>query len=520
MSTKRLLAWAVFGTCLMVAVAAGPAIATAAATPSSATLPTLPQVSSAQQGATWLAAQLTPGGYILSTTTPGESDLGSTANAVLALASAGIDPAGAQSAIGYLETQVNSYVTVDGSDGPGQLALLILDAHVLGVDPRSFGGTDLVSRLLATEQTSGPDAGLFGVQDPTYDGAYRQGLSLAALAAVGVTDPSQVGSAESWLEAQQCPDGGWTSYITDSNPCDGDPASYEGPDTNSTALAVEGLAVQGALGPSASANALSFITGAQDSDGGWGYEPNSSSAPGSTDPDSTALVIQAILALGQSPSATVFQRGSSNPVFALLSFQLGSGSGVGAFFYPGSSGPDLLATYQAVPAAAAVVFPFAATTTSATVNPTSVTDGATVTYRATVTSPGAAPTGVVTFASGSTALCATPELVDGLGSCTAANAPVASGQTVTATYTGVPDFGLSTGTALLTVSPATSSATIGPTTAASTGASAVAGATTVHTGEDFAGSEPYVVILGGVGFGLVSLGALKRRRTRVIRGRA
>ena len=42
----------------------------------------------------------------------------------------------------------------------------------------------------------------------------------------------------------------------------------------------------------------------------------------------------------------------------LLAFQLTSGSGSGAFAYPGSPGPDLLATYQAVPAVAGVDQPF------------------------------------------------------------------------------------------------------------------------------------------------------------------
>ena len=126
----------------------------------------------------------------------------------------------------------------------------------------------------------------------------------------------------------------------------------QGPDTNSTALAVQGLSAQGVLGSAAAAKASTFIAQAEDSDGGWGYEPNAKGAPGSTDPDSTALVIQSILALGQSPSAAAFDKAGANPVSALLSFQLKSGSGKGAYFYPGSSDPNLLATYQAVPAAA------------------------------------------------------------------------------------------------------------------------------------------------------------------------
>ena len=66
--------------------------------------------------------------------------------------------------LSYLEANANSYITVESADGPGQLANLILDAHAMGVDPTNFGGTNLVARLLATEQTSGPDAGLFGTE--------------------------------------------------------------------------------------------------------------------------------------------------------------------------------------------------------------------------------------------------------------------------------------------------------------------------------------------------------------------
>ena len=322
----------------------------------------LPQTVAARQGASWLAGRLTAAGYIPSETTPGQADLVSTANTVLALASAGVDRAAADNAMGYLEAHVDQYVTVDGTDGPGQLALLILDARALGLDPRRVGGTDLVARLLATERTSGPDAGLFGAQEPTFDGAIRQGFSLAALADAGVTDPAQVGAAESWLTGQRCPDGGWTSYVTTANPCNGDPGSYQGPDTNSTALAVEGLAAQGALSPTAATDAAGFLAGAQDGDGGWGYYPNTTSTPGSTDPDSTAWVIQAVVALGLSPSASRFTQGDANPVSSLLSFQITSGAGRGAFSFPPSAGPDLLATYQAVPALTGVALPVSSST--------------------------------------------------------------------------------------------------------------------------------------------------------------
>jgi hypothetical protein len=364
MSTKRLVASAALGACLLASIVAGPAMAASAtSSPSVTPTTTFPQTSSARSGAQWLASQLTEAGYVPSSTTPGQADLSGTANTVLALAAAGVDPTGAYAALGYLESNLGSYVTDAGADGPGQLALLILDAHALGVSPYAFGGTDLVSRLVATEQTSGPDAGLFGTETQAADyaaGGYQQGLALAALAAAGVTSGSQVVSAVDWLVGQQCPDGGWTSPDLANNACSGTPATFAGPDTNSTALAVEGLAAQGDLTPAVSTSALAFFTSGQDADAGWSYYPNTVATPGVTDPNSTGLVIQALVALGDSPVSTVFQKGSATPVSSLLSFQLTSGSGSGAFTFPGISGPDLVATYGAVPAAAGAVIPFVA----------------------------------------------------------------------------------------------------------------------------------------------------------------
>ncbi|HEX3461866.1 MAG TPA: prenyltransferase/squalene oxidase repeat-containing protein [Acidimicrobiales bacterium] len=341
----------------MAATPAGPATPSPAPHASPFNLPTLPQTAAAQAGAQWLAGQLTPQGFIPSPT-PGQANLSSTANTVEALAATGVDSSGARLALSYLASHVNSYVTVNGADGPGQLALLILDAHALGVDPTNFGGTNLVTRLLATERTSGTDAGLFGAQDPSFDGAFRQGLALAALAATGNTNRAVIGTAINWLQAQQCPDGGWTSYQTPANPCTGDPAASAGPDTNSTALAIEGLASQSALTPSIATGALGFLTAAQDSDAGWGFDPNTASAPGSTDSNSTALVTQALIALGQTPSSATFQKGLANPVSVLLSYQVPSGPDAGGFAFQASDAPDVLSTAQVVPALAGLIIPF------------------------------------------------------------------------------------------------------------------------------------------------------------------
>jgi len=324
--------------------------------------PELPQVVAARQAGQWLAGQLTSRGFVPSTLGGSEASLSSTAQTILALSAANVDLPGAQQALGYLEDRVDDYVTVDGSDGPGKLALLILDAEALGANPTSFGGTNLVARLLATQQTSGVDIGLFGTEAQVSDysaGGYEQGLALAALAAAGVRNTSQVTAAVSWLVGEQCPDGGWTTPDNAENPCDGSPASYAGPDTNSTSLAVQGLAAQGVLTPGVASRALAFLSRGQDSDAGWSYYPNTSTAPGSTDPDSTALVIQALVALGSSPDGSAFARGSSDPMSALLSFQLTSGSSAGAFYFPPAPAPaSEIATYQAVPALVGLALPW------------------------------------------------------------------------------------------------------------------------------------------------------------------
>ncbi len=176
---------------------------------------------------------------------------------------------------------------------------------------------------------------------------------------------ADVGAAVGYLVDQQCPDGGWsfTDQATDSCVVSAD--AYTGPDTNSTAQAVQGLAAQGAVTPAVASGALGFYTGGQDPDGGWSYYPSAPGVPQETDPNSTALVIQALVALGRSPVAPTWVHGSSDPVTALLAFRLTSGSGAGAFasaYAPGA--PDITASVQATPAIAGMSFAFPLGTSS------------------------------------------------------------------------------------------------------------------------------------------------------------
>lgn len=317
--------------------------------PPGPTAPPDPTAAPRAAAGTWLVSQFDTGtGLIPSAYVPGANDLLGSAQAAATLGLTGTGTATASAAVAALATQVDAAVKDgSGNDKPGALARVILAVHSTGGDPRAFGGTDLVARLEATIQTSGPDAGRFGVQDATYDGAFRQGLSLAALSVVSPTPASIDGSlgtinaepAVAWLRTQQCADGSWMpSRPSLSTPCAFDPITYAGPDTNSTAMAQLGLRAVGSWAP---VNPLGWLSTIRNADGGWSYD---GSAGSPSDPDSTGLVMAAIRSLGLTPDPAA--------TASLLSFQLGSADPVpdrGAFFYSQSSRtPSLLATNDAV----------------------------------------------------------------------------------------------------------------------------------------------------------------------------
>ena len=311
--------------------------------------PSTDRQSAASYAARWLGDQVTDSGAIEST--PGTPSPGLTAQGALALVATGVGQAEVDAMVGFLEDDVDGQVQdSSGADQPGPLAYLVLVAVATGEDPTAFGdGGDLVARLEATQQ---PD-GLYGAQDPTFDGAFRQGLALLALAAVGNDDPEGV----DWLLDQQCDGGGWTSFRSDtSTACpDVDPATFSGPDTNSTALALLGLAAHDAVPDSP--DPAAFLDSVRTDDGGWSYlaDPD-----GDSDANSTGLVVQALLADagGGEPDAEGIQ--------VLRDVQVGCEAPAedrGALaFQPEGDGtltPNTLATVQALPALAAAFFPLA-----------------------------------------------------------------------------------------------------------------------------------------------------------------
>jgi hypothetical protein len=367
------------------------AVAGAAAPPDRAT--------TAEHAATWLVAQVDPGGYLISPYT-GNPDLGSTAQAVIALAGAGRGEAQVNAMVAYLHAHVDAYADPNGGAGtdvPGALAWLVLDAVATGGDPYDFGGSDLVARLQATQR---PD-GLFGLadQDPTYDGATRQGLALLALHAVGIDDALGL----SWLEDQQCANGSFVAYRADTGvACPAvDAATYSGPDTNSTAFAAMALHAGGATAEAAAAT--SWLSGTRSADGGFPYfgDPTQPS-----DGNSTGVVLLALTTV----SGTV----DAQAVSALAALQTPCGADpadVGGIAFQPAAGviaPDQMATIQALQGLDGLAFPFVTpnlwhdASASCTVDAPTTTATSTTLTAAPVTTAGIATDTTVAAAAAST----------------------------------------------------------------------------------------------------------------------
>ncbi|GHI08101.1 hypothetical protein AQI88_06740 [Streptomyces cellostaticus] len=179
----------------------------------------------------------------------------------------------------------------------------------------------------ASPKVSTP-SGLFGKNDPTYDGVWRQSLALLAQRTLGYRPAT---SAVEWLVGQQCEKGGFAAFRADTGkPCEGKGGAR--PDTNSTAAAVQALQAVGGH-DAAVRKALVWLTTLQNKDGGWGYSPGAVS-----DTNSTSVVIGAFAAVGQDPAQ--LHTGSKTPYDLLTKWSLPcEGAGAGALpFQPDKKG--------------------------------------------------------------------------------------------------------------------------------------------------------------------------------------
>ncbi|MDI3339919.1 MAG: terpene cyclase/mutase family protein [Sphaerobacter sp.] len=260
----------------------------------------------------------------------GASDPGVTVDAALAFAAAGIDPdlvaVAGQSIIDFLRARADQYSTTTAG-----AAKLILAAVASGLNPRDFGGIDLVARL---EAHLDPATGLFDPQ------IFVHAYGMLALAAAGVPVPPAAIDA---VTAAQAADGGWAFT--------GDPAPGAA-DSNTTAIVIQALAAAGERTSPAIDRGLGYLRAAQTDDGSFVYQVGAET-PAVGDANSTALAIQALLAAGERRDSPTVQ----SALAALTRFQSESGA---LRYRDDVPGDNLLATVQAVPALALQPLPIAA----------------------------------------------------------------------------------------------------------------------------------------------------------------
>lgn len=255
------------------------------------------------------------------------SDPSATADAIVALVAAGVDPAAVTSSedatpLAWLSTAVADI------DDPGVLGKVAL-AFVAAGEPLPASVLDRIA------QSADPQTGIYG---PSF---YGHLIAVLALSAAGADVPEAAVAAIPTAQAQ---DGSWGFT--------GDPAGAG--DSNTTALAIMALARMDTA-PDAVRAGLDYLTTLRDSAGAVGYD--TTSLTGGGDANSTALAIQAVVAAGEDPASWH----GGDLYAALRSFQNPSG----AFqFQPSMPDDSLLATVQAIPALLGAPLPIRPTASS------------------------------------------------------------------------------------------------------------------------------------------------------------
>ena len=241
-------------------------------------------------------------------------------------AAAGYDPnalrhGSGPSVMAYLAAHAAAACTSAGACGE-----LLQAVAAAGLDPASFGGVDLLTTLDSFYATA---TGVFG------DGeAFTQSLAIQGLVAAHQTVPA---AALHHLVAAEDSDGGWDYLLIKDDP--NGATDFDTSDTNSTAMVL--MALDAAGMHSRDGSALAWVHTQQDSDGGFPYQ-----AGAGTDPDSTALVLQALIATGQNPDAPAWAPGGHAPLAELIAGQ----DADGGFTFPGNPAPDPFTTAQVPPA--------------------------------------------------------------------------------------------------------------------------------------------------------------------------
>jgi prenyltransferase/squalene oxidase-like repeat protein len=218
------------------------------------------------RAAVWLASQQNDdGGWGAS---PGrDSSLEVTAWAMLGLEAVGRSPLEVthegHDPVGYLRSHVGEL------ESPGDLARTILALEGAEVDPRSFGGRDLVSALAKHRRSNGSYEGWPG----------STAFAVVALRAAG--ERGGLDASISWLAKVQGRDGGWGDV----------PGSPSTPDGT-------GAVMEAIPGAEAAKHGLGYLRNAQRPNGGFAL-----GGSGVVNSQSTAWAVQGMLAVGADPSA-------------------------------------------------------------------------------------------------------------------------------------------------------------------------------------------------------------------------
>jgi hypothetical protein len=247
-----------------------------------------------------------------------DKSIGETADFVIGAAAAGFDPAtlrgcdGGTGALTFLATASDS-----AAGDAAQTGKAILAVVASGGDPSSFEGRNLLARLAALYHS---DTGAYG------DGStFSQAFAILAVKAAGGTVAAD---AITELKALKDPDDSWSFGSA--------PVAAGAGDTNSTAIAL--MALDSAGDHSLDAAALVYLRTQQLPDGGFLY---ASMYGPPADPDSDAIVLQALVAAGRDPEGSDWLQGANSVLTHLRSTQ----GTDGGFAYPGS-GESALTTSQ------------------------------------------------------------------------------------------------------------------------------------------------------------------------------
>jgi uncharacterized membrane protein len=181
-------------------------------------------------------------------------------------------------------------------NGAGDLERTILALHACGASVHTLPGGDPVKRLLGYRAGDGSFGHL----------ANLTAFAILALRAAGDGPRSAtVSAAARWLARQQDSDGGF-----------GFATKGAGSDVDDTAAAMQALAMAGLRGGPAMTRGVAFLHRAQDLDGGYPQEQG-----GSSNAQSTAWAVQALLAAGRDPAKVT--RGASPSPLAYLESLVG-----------------------------------------------------------------------------------------------------------------------------------------------------------------------------------------------------